>query len=89
MEQALIKITGQVQGVFFRASAREQALKLHLKGHAKNLPDGSVEVLAQGERAQIEQLITWCEQGPTEADVENIQSYWQTPTAPYKGFAIQ
>lgn len=65
-------IRGHVQGVFFRASAREQALRLRLTGHAKNLVDGAVEVLACGDAAAIDALERWLQHGPPSVRVETV-----------------
>lgn len=66
------KVSGRVQGVFFRASTRDIAAELQLSGHAINLPDGDVEVLACGTSADIEQLLEWLHQGPPMATVANV-----------------
>jgi acylphosphatase len=68
-------VTGKVQGVWFRASTREQAMRLHLQGLARNLPDGSVEVIAQGEEAALALLESWLWQGPPAAEVSNVQRH--------------
>jgi acylphosphatase len=65
-------VRGRVQGVFFRASTREQALKLGIAGYAKNLADGSVEVLACGPGQSLDALQEWLRQGPPSARVENV-----------------
>lgn len=65
-------VSGRVQGVFFRASTREQALRLALAGSAINLPDGGVEVLACGEQAALDELARWLRQGPPSARVERV-----------------
>jgi acylphosphatase len=65
-------VGGRVQGVFFRASAREQALRLGLTGHARNLVDGRVEVLACGSPEAVAQLRDWLRAGPPMADVSGI-----------------
>lgn len=67
------RVEGRVQGVCFRASTREQALDLGLSGHARNLPDGSVEVLACGEPGAIEALAQWLQHGPALARVDSLQ----------------
>jgi len=64
-----IVITGLVQGVFFRASTLEKAQSLSLSGWVKNQPDGSVEIMAEGERYALEELVLWCRQGPPGADI--------------------
>ena len=66
-------ISGRVQGVFFRASTREQALRLGLRGHARNLPDGRVEVLAVGTDDAIQQLEQWLQHGPPSARVDHVE----------------
>jgi acylphosphatase len=66
-------VSGRVQGVFFRASTQREAQKLGLTGHAHNLPDGSVEVLACGEPAAVEQLKAWLWQGPPAARVTRVE----------------
>lgn len=72
MSCARFIISGRVQGVFFRASTREQAQRLKLGGYAKNSPDGTVEVLACGEELAINQLEHWLQRGPPSARVENV-----------------
>ena len=62
-------VRGRVQGVFFRASTREQALKLGVSGHAKNLADGGVEVLASGSPEALDALHKWLHVGPPSARV--------------------
>lgn len=66
-------VTGRVQGVFFRASTRDEALSLHLSGYAKNLPDGRVEVVACGTQAAVEKLHHWLHKGPRLADVTTVE----------------
>lgn len=65
-------VSGKVQGVWFRASTRDRALALGLCGHAKNLPDGTVEVLASGEPEAVEMLAEWLREGPPMARVESV-----------------
>jgi acylphosphatase len=72
MAGARFLVSGRVQGVFYRASTREQALQLGLAGHARNLPDGRVEVFAYGEAAALDALERWLWQGPTAAKVTAV-----------------
>jgi acylphosphatase len=65
-------VSGRVQGVFYRASARHQAQQLNIQGHAINLPDGRVEVFACGEPAAIEQFRGWLARGPSGAAVSSV-----------------
>jgi acylphosphatase len=73
MPAARFLVSGKVQGVFFRASTRVQALKLGLRGHAKNLPDGRVEVLAEGDASALDALERWLHVGPPMAKVETVE----------------
>lgn len=66
-------VFGKVQGVFFRHSARLEARRLDIRGIARNLPDGSVEVLAHGAPSAIEELRQWLHQGPPEAQVAEVR----------------
>lgn len=66
-------IYGKVQGVFFRASARSQALQLGVLGYIKNLPDGNVEVVACGTNVALDELKVWLHKGPTSAEVTNVE----------------
>ena len=67
-------VSGKVQGVFFRASAAREANRLGLRGHAINLPDGSVEVLAVGSAAAVEEMRRWLERGPPSARVDGVHA---------------
>jgi acylphosphatase len=66
------RITGKVQGVYFRQSTRLQAEGLAIRGFARNLADGSVEVVAHGTGAAVERLLQWLQQGPRMARVEQV-----------------
>ncbi len=65
-------VSGRVQGVFFRVSTRDVAIPLNITGHAANLPDGSVEVLACGDAAALAELERWLHTGPPMAAVESV-----------------
>jgi len=67
--RAQLRIVGRVQGVYFRASACQEGQSLGLAGWVRNCPDGSVEIVAEGTRANLEQLIAWCHRGPPGARV--------------------
>ena len=73
MQATRFIVSGKVQGVFFRASTRDQAQRLGLCGHARNLADGSVEVLAAGADEAIESLARWLQHGPPHARVDRIE----------------
>ncbi|HXE78418.1 MAG TPA: acylphosphatase [Rhodanobacter sp.] len=73
MATARFVVAGRVQGVFYRASTREQAARLGLDGHARNLADGTVEVLASGTDAGLDALAQWLQRGPPAAKVESVR----------------
>lgn len=73
MKHLNIKIYGLVQGIFFRATAKEEADKLGLTGFAKNMPDGSVCIEAEGEKNKLDKFIKWCNKGPSMAQVEKVE----------------
>ena len=66
-------VKGRVQGVFYRASTQEQAFKYKVTGYARNLSDGSVEVLACGQPQSVDALCEWLWQGPQHARVDNVE----------------
>ena len=67
-------VSGRVQGVFFRANTRDLAIRLDIAGHAINLPDGSVEVLACGNADAVAELERWLHDGPQMATVTDVDS---------------
>ncbi len=82
-------VYGRVQGVGFRFATQQQANSLGLTGYAKNLDDGSVEVIACGEPQQIERLVEWLKQGgPKHAKVDKVLTEPRT-VAEYDGFGIR
>ena len=68
-----ITIHGRVQGVMFRTAARAEAIRLGVKGLARNNSDGSVYIEAEGEEDVIEQFLMWCHHGPSHADIERVE----------------
>lgn len=75
-------LSGRVQGVYFRASTREQATKLGLSGRAINLPDGRVEVVAAGPVAALDALDEWLQTGPPAARVDQVERTSPPPEVP-------
>jgi acylphosphatase len=73
MAAARFLVGGRVQGVFFRASTREQAVRLGVCGHARNLDDGRVEVVALGDTAALDALAQWLAHGPPAARVLTLE----------------
>ena len=72
METVNLLIKGKVQGVFYRASAREVAKELGIKGWVKNTDAGEVEIVASGDQKSLERFIQWCHKGPSRAVVTNV-----------------
>jgi len=79
-----IIVTGRVQGVFFRASARDRATRLGIVGWARNRPDGSVLIEAEGTPEAVERFQGWCATGPPEAVVEHVQVSAILPTGEHE-----
>ena len=83
-----IKIYGQVQGVFFRRSAKEEADRLGLFGWVRNDGDGSVETLAVGSKEKLDEFVKWCKKGPSLAQVERVEVDWQESVGDFDRFDI-
>jgi acylphosphatase len=84
-----IIVYGDVQGVFFRAFASRRARELGLRGHARNLPRGdSVEVVVEGERKNLEELISYLKVGPPAAKVTRVITDWSEYSGRYSDFSI-
>ena len=88
MAAARFLVSGRVQGVAFRAYTRAQANALELRGHARNLADGRVEVLAVGDAAAIERLAEWLQHGPPLARVEAVVREAVDAAPELQGFAV-
>lgn len=88
MAAARFLVEGKVQGVFFRASTRAQAVSLGLHGWAKNLADGRVEVVAAGDPHALDALAQWLEDGPPSARVDRVLRE-DAPEVPAGGFEIR
>jgi acylphosphatase len=74
MKHLHIHVTGKVQGVFYRATAREKAIELGLNGTVKNNQDGSVTIEAEGRPDSLEAFLKWCRKGPPAARVESVEA---------------
>ena len=84
-----LKIHGKVQGVFFRATAKEKAEELGLVGWVRNNPGGSVEIIAEGDREDLESYITWCNSGPRNSRVDNVGVEWGNYEEEFEDFKIE
>lgn len=68
-----VRVSGRVQGVWFRDSTRKEAMRLGVSGWVRNLPDGAVEAEFYGSVAAVEQVVAWCRKGPPLAHVERVE----------------
>ncbi len=82
-------VSGRVQGVFFRAHTRDLARRLGLTGFARNLPDGRVEVVAEGPEEKLKELVEFCRRGPPLAHVTGTEVHWEEPTGEFQDFFIR
>lgn len=82
-------ISGRVQGVSYRASAEAQANELGILGYARNLADGRVEIVAEGNDRQLGELESWCRKGPPAAAVNSVDAEEQEATGEFTGFGIR
>ncbi|MGH7900195.1 MAG: acylphosphatase [Thermodesulfobacteriota bacterium] len=88
-ERVRIIVHGRVQGVFYRAQTVDIATDLNLKGWVKNRDDGKVEVVAEGERLDLERLTEWCGKGPKHALVTKTEIFWEAFTGEFNNFTIK
>jgi len=86
--RARLVVTGRVQGVAFRAATVDEARRLGLAGWVRNLADGRVEALAEGDRPAVEAFVAWCRRGPRLARVDDLQVTWETPRGDLGAFDI-
>ena len=87
--RAHLWISGRVQGVCFRAYTSDEAHKLGLDGWVRNLYDGRVEVLFEGDRDRVDMAVAWCRHGPANARVDDVELKWETPQRGLEGFSIR
>jgi acylphosphatase len=82
-------LSGKVQGVCFRAASREKARSLGIKGWVRNLADGRVEIVAEGEKGKVKKFVDWAEEGPDFAGVENVELYKENYKGEFDKFEIK
>lgn len=88
MQRLHLMISGQVQGVFFRAYTIEKAHRLGLTGWVKNRSDGKVEAVAEGPPDKLKEFEVWCHSGSPASEVTDVQSQWLSSTGQFTGFTI-
>lgn len=86
--RATVRFHGHVQGVYFRAHCSEKAQELGLDGYVRNLPDGGVEAVFEGDRSAIEACIEWNRTSQPHARVTSVDVEWGTPTGEFGGFSV-
>lgn len=87
--EAHVVVSGLVQGVFYRATTRDAALGAGVKGYVRNLPDGRVEAVLQGDRGRVEKVIAFMRVGPPGAHVTDVAVAWRPPKEAYDGFSVR
>jgi acylphosphatase len=88
IKQLHLIIKGTVQGVFYRQSTKQKAEELGVYGVVKNLENGDVDVVAEGEEDKLKMLLDWCWKGPENSDVEDIIVKWRSCENKYSAFRI-
>ena len=84
-----VLVSGRVQGVFYRASLREEASRRGVAGTVRNLPDGRVQAELQGAPADVEAVLAWCGQGPPSARVSDVEVTELDPVPDARGFRVR
>lgn len=87
--RAHVLVSGRVQGVFFRSETEYEAIKRSVCGWVRNLPDGRVEAVFEGEKEAVEELVEFCKRGPRGARVSKVDVLWEEYTGEVKGFRIR
>lgn len=82
-------VHGHVQGVCFRSYTRHRALDLNLRGFVRNQADGTVEVVAEGEKDTLVKLQAWLRRGPPQAWVQQVDLWWESPTGEFWDFEVR
>lgn len=86
--RARVFVSGIVQGVYFRQNTKEVALKNLVSGWVRNLPDGRVEGLFEGDRENVSRVIEWCHVGPAKARVEKVELAFESYKGEFPDFTI-
>lgn len=89
MVRAHVYVSGRVQGVFFRYETKSLADRLGVKGWVRNLPDGRVEAVFEGEEEMVRKMIDFCKRGPPGARVTDVKVEWEDYKGEFNGFSIR
>ena len=84
-----IFVTGRVQGVFFRQSTKVVAIKNNVNGWVRNLDDGRVEIVGEGEESNINSFIDWCKTGPANSRVDEFELSEENSTGEFENFEVR
>jgi acylphosphatase len=87
--RAHVYVSGRVQGVFFRSETQDEAIRHGLTGWVRNLPNGRVEAVFEGEKENVEKLIEFCRKGPPGARVTKVDVTWEDYTGQFKSFTMR
>jgi acylphosphatase len=89
MKRVRILIEGRTQGINFRYYTQQQAQKLGLAGFVRNLSDGRIEIDAQGDDESVEEMLTWCQEGPQSAQLKSILFRYDEPSEHVSDFIVR
>jgi len=87
--RAHVWVKGYVQGVFFRHETSKVARNFNVNGWVRNLPDGQVEAVFEGEKENVEEMVKFCRRGPPGAQVDNVEVKWETYRGEFPSFEIR
>ena len=86
--RAAVRVTGRVQGVWFRQSTKQVADQFGVTGWVRNNLDGSVSAIIEGDKAAVQSVVDWCQRGPKMARVEELEVEWQPATGEFEQFQV-
>ena len=87
--RAHVVVQGFVQGIWFRASTKDEANRVGVTGWVRNLPDGSVEAVFEGKKKNVEVIVNWCHRGPSGAKVDKVEIAWEQFTSEFGDFEVR
>ncbi len=87
--RAHVVVSGRVQGVFFRSETQDEANRRNVSGWVRNLPDGRVEAVFEGEKEDVDRLIEFCRRGPPGARVSRVDVHWEDYVGEFRGFKVR
>ncbi len=82
-------VSGFVQGIFFRYETRKMAYRRNVTGWVRNLSDGRVEAVFEGEKRDVDEMIAFCRRGPEGAVIKDVEISWEEPTGEFRDFQIR